>query len=95
MRKHIFIIMAVASLAVFSATPALACSAAGPGKHVGQVSAVDSKARTFTIMDAETGKPIVFAASASILKNAAQAKGSVMVSYKKANDKLVAQDIHF
>jgi len=95
MKKHLFSIMAVAGLAVFSATPVFACSAAGPGKHVGQVSAVDAKAGTFTIMDAETGKPIVFAASSGIIKDALQAKGSVMVSYKKADGKLQAQDIHF
>jgi len=95
MKKHLFTIMAMAGLAVFSASPVFACSAAGPGKHVGQVSAVDSKAGTFTVMDAETGKPIVFFAPTSILKDAAQAKGSVMVSYKQADGKLQAQDIHF
>ncbi len=95
MKKHVFSSMVVAGLAIFSATPVLACSAAGPGKHVGQVSAVDAKAGTFTIMDAETGKPIVFAASSGLIKDALQARGSVMVSYEKADGKLKAQDIHF
>jgi len=46
-------------------------------------------------MDAETRKPIVFSASADILKDASKAKGAVMVSYKQSNGQLVAKDIHF
>jgi len=95
MKKQILTIMMAAGLAMSAAMPTFACSVAGPNKHVGQVTAVDTKAGTFTIMDAETGKPITFAASAGILKDAAKANGSVMVSYEQSGGKLVAKDIHF
>jgi len=95
MKKQILTIVMVAGLGVAAATPAFACSVAGPNKHVGQVTAVNTRTGTFTIMDAETRKPIVFAASTDIIKDAAKAKGSVMVSYEQSDGKLVAKDIHF
>ncbi|GMQ99555.1 MAG: hypothetical protein BMS9Abin18_0373 [Zetaproteobacteria bacterium] len=95
MKKQILTIVMVAGVVMFAATPTFACSTAGPNKHVGQVTAVNTKAGTFTIMDAETRKPITFAASAGILKDAAKAKGSVMVSYEQSDGKMVAKDIHF
>jgi len=95
MKKQILTIVMLAGLVMFAVTPAFACSVAGPNKHVGQVTAVNAKEGTFTIMDAETQKPITFAASAGILKDAAKAKGSVMVSYEQSDGKMVAKDIHF
>jgi hypothetical protein len=95
MKKQILTIVMAAGLLISATTPAFACSVAGPNKHVGQVTAVNAKAGTFTIMDAETRKPITFAAAAGILKDAAKAKGSVMVSYKQSDGKMVAKDIHF
>jgi len=94
-KKQILTIVVVAGLSIFATVPAFACSAAGPNKHVGQVTAVNTRAGTFTIMDAETRKPITFAASAGILNDAAKAKGSVMVSYEQSDGKMVAKDIHF
>jgi len=93
MKKQRFIILML--VLILFTTPALACSVAGPNKHVGQITAVDAKAGTFTILDAETRKPIVFTASAGLIKEAARAKGSVMVSYKQSNGVLLARDIHF
>ncbi|MDQ6959632.1 MAG: hypothetical protein Q9M27_01275 [Mariprofundaceae bacterium] len=95
MKKRIWMILTIAGLTLPGAIPVLACSVAGPHKHVGQVTAVNTGTGTFTIMDAETRKPIVFAASAGILKEAAKASGSVMVSYEQSNGQLVAKDIHF
>jgi len=95
MKKQMLPIVMLASLVLFAATPTFACSVAGPNKHVGQVTAVNTRAGTFTILDAETKKPITFAASAGILKDAAKAKGSVMVSYEQSDGKMVAKDIHF
>jgi len=45
-----------------------ACSSLGVGKHFGLVTAVNSAAGTFTIMDAETRKPIQFTASPELLE---------------------------
>jgi len=95
MKKYIFITMMVAGLSMSATESAFACSVAGPNKHVGQVTAVNTKAGTFTILDAETRKPIVFAASANMIKDAAKAKGSVMVSYEQSDGKMIAKDIHF
>ncbi len=95
MKKQILTIIAVAGLTLFTMTSAVACSVAGPNKHVGQVTAVNVRAGTFTIMDAETRKPIVFAASADILKDVAKAKGSVLVSYVRSKGRLVAREVHF
>jgi len=95
MKKQILITMMVAALSMSATMPVFACNAAGPNKHVGQVTAVNASSGTFTILDAETRKPIVFTASADIIKDAAKAKGSVMVSYEQSNGKMVAKDIHF
>ena len=48
--------VAAVILAVFvlgSVTTAWACKSAGPNKHVGSVTAIDAKAKTFTIRDAD------------------------------------------
>ncbi len=95
MKKHILTMMAISGLILSTMMPAAACSVAGPDKHVGPVIAVNARAGTFTIMDAETQKPIVFAASADILKDVEKAKGSVLVSYIQSNGRLVAKDVHF
>jgi len=95
MKKQILTMIAVAGLTLFTITPTVACSVAGPNKHVGHVTAVNVGAGTFTIMDAETRKPIVFKASADILKDVAKARGSVLVSYVQSDGRLVAKDIHF
>ncbi len=95
MKKQILAMIALAGLTLSMVMPAVACSVAGPNKHVGQVTSVNAGNGTFTIMDAETRKPIVFSASADILKDASKAKGAVMVSYKQSNGQLVAKDIHF
>jgi len=95
MKKYFFTFTAIAVLTLATALPALACSMAGPDKHVGQVTAVDTKAGTFTVMDAETRKPITFFASSSIIRDAKKSHGSVMVSFETFDGKLVAKDIHF
>lgn len=95
MKKQILTMIMLGGLLISTTTPIFACSVAGPNKHVGQVTAVNTKDGTFTIMDAEIRKPITFSASTKILKNAAKSTGSVMVSYEKTDSKMVAKDIHF
>ena len=58
----------VAALVLAGVPAAWACKSAGQFKHVGVVTAVDVKALTLTIKDAETGEPITFAATAKQLK---------------------------
>ena len=72
---------------------AWACSGAGHNKHVGDVTKINAAAGTFTIHDVETNAPITFKASQEILKDAAKAKGQVLVGYEKNGNDLRAKDI--
>ena len=94
--RFIVPMITIAALAVFLAGPVgtgWACKSAGPNKHVGSVTAIDAKAKTFTIQDAETGQPMTFAATDKILKEL-KVKDRVMVGYKEENGKMIAVDIH-
>ncbi|HHM04937.1 MAG TPA: hypothetical protein ENJ19_04230 [Gammaproteobacteria bacterium] len=89
-------IAAVLGLILLSAGgPASACEVAGPNKHVGKVMAIDTKAGTFTLLDAETRSPITFHASTDLLRQVGHAMGQVMVSYEEKAAGLVALDLHF
>lgn len=72
---------------------AFACKSAGAFKHVGVVAAVDTEALTVTINDAETGKPITFAATAKQLKNI-KPGDDVLIGFTEDNGKLTAVQIH-
>jgi Cu/Ag efflux protein CusF len=80
---------------VWATTPsvALACKSAGAFKHVGVVTAVDAKALTLTIKDAETGEPIVFSATAKQLAEI-QPGDQVMVGFVEKDGQLTAVQIH-
>ena len=95
MKKRIAGLAVAVALFLGGGLFALACSVAGPSKHVGQVTSVNAKAGTFTILDAETHAPIEFSASREILRDAGKSKGPVMISYRKSGNHLVAEDIHF
>lgn len=90
-----FVQVLFVSGALVFAGGAWACQVAGHNKHVGEVTQVDKAAGTFTIHDLEADAPITFQASKDVLKDAARAKGQVMVSYEKKGDALQAKDIHF
>ncbi len=72
---------------------AFACSAMGPNTHVGTILNVDSEAKTLTIQDMETNKPITFALNDALLMKLASASGQIIVRYSGADGKLVATDI--
>lgn len=61
-------------------TPAFSCDAAGPSTHLGVVTAVDTVQKTFTLKDAQTGKPLTFVASAEMLQGI-KVKDEVAVVY--------------
>jgi hypothetical protein len=85
----------VAILTVFLLGPVAmgwACKSAGPNTHVGNVTMIDAKAKTFTIQDAETDQPVTFAATDTIL-NELKVKDRVMVGYKEEKGRMVAVDI--
>jgi Cu/Ag efflux protein CusF len=88
-------LIAAVILAVFvlgSVTTTWACKSAGPNKHVGSVTAIDAKAKTFTIRDAETDHPMTFEATDKILKEI-KVSDRVMVGYKEEAGKMIAVDV--
>lgn len=89
--------LAVVMLCIgFISTPALACSMAGEGHHVGkQVTAIDADAGTFTIIDVESNAPIQFHASKALLDIVSEGPGPVLVSYEDRDGELVATDITY
>ena len=62
----------------------LACGGMASGKHKGDVVAVDSGAKTFTIRDAETRSPITFSANDEIVSAVAKSNdATVMVNFEE------------
>ena len=93
-------LVAAAILAVFvlgsvttSIQDAWACKSAGPNKHIGGVTMIDAKAKTFTIRDAETDHPMTFEATDKILQEI-KVGDRVMVGYKEEAGKMIAVDVH-
>jgi len=81
-------------LALVTITPAsFACSVMGANTHVGNIMSVNSQARTLTIMDEETSKPITFSVNEQLLLKLSSAKGQVVVHYTGKGGKLTATDI--
>ena len=72
---------------------AWACQAAGSNTHVGRLLSVDVKAKSFTIIDAETRHPITFVSNEAILKDLAAAKGTIGVSYEDTGGLLRAVEV--
>ena len=86
-----FLVMAVFLLGGVGTT--WACKGAGPNKHIGGVAAIDAKAGTFTIRDAETDRLITFEATELMLSEI-QVRDRVMVSYKEDSGRFIAVDVH-
>ncbi len=81
---------ALIALLAVPTIPALACSAAEPNTHVGNVLSVDRDAGTFTILDAENMSPVTLAADEALLDQVSSISGSVAVTYEKDGDTLRA-----
>lgn len=78
---------------VFATLLPLSAWACGESHHIGNVTAVDTNAKSFTIMDMATQKPITFAASDKILLAVAGTKQTVTVNYREEKGKLIALKI--
>ncbi len=91
--RHAIAALAIAMPMVVVPVGALACKSAGAFKHVGVVAAVDTKALTVTIKDAETGEPITFAATAKQLKDI-KPGDDVMIGFTEKDGTLTAVQIH-
>ncbi len=72
-----------------AASAALACSGAGPDKHIGKVTAVDAKASTLTIRDAETSNLLTFKAEENLLVGI-KSSDRVTIQFKEEDGQLIA-----
>ena len=91
--KTIVAILVFVGFVLASVTTTWACKSAGPNKHIGSITAIDAKAKTFTIRDAETDHLMTFEATDKILKEL-KVEDRVMVGFKEENGKLIAVDVH-
>ena len=80
------------SLGVYSAA-GLACSSMGSATHAGNIMSVDEGAKTFTIMDYQTMKPITFSADEKIMRLVMGAEGAAIVDYTGEGDDLTATSV--
>lgn len=90
-RSAAALILAVA-LALSTGGVVWACSNMGPDKHVGMVKAIDTKEGTLTLIDAETGKPLQFATSASLLKGV-KVNDKAVVTFKSEGAHLITKEL--
>lgn len=92
--KTLFKIVII-SVFITASSVTLACDAAGPMAHIGQVTAVDTGKGTFTIMDAETRSAITFHAGKDIIDGLKGVKGMVKVNYEEDGSDLNALGVVF
>lgn len=73
-----------------------ACGGEDSGKHIGNITAINKAANTFTIRDMETRQNMTFKADQNTLASLQQASGHITVNYEE-NDEgaLVAIGIKF
>lgn len=80
---------------VFISSSVLACGPGANKTHMGQLLNVDKTAQTFTIRDAETSKPVTFAANSDILGSLSGVNGNLMVNYEQTDQGLKAVGVTF
>jgi hypothetical protein len=83
------------SSALLTAHSSWACDAAGRNTHIGSLIKVDLRQNTFTILDAQSRKKIIFSANKKILHGLKDEKGSILVNYEKHGDDLSAVGVIF
>ena len=74
------------------AIPAWACDAMGPNRHVGVVTQIDPKAKTFTIIDAQKQTPITFTASKKVL-DALQLNRDFVITFRLDGRRMIAEAV--
>jgi len=95
MNKRMEIKLSIAAMLIGGlalSTSALACDAAGPNTHVGQVLSVDGN--QFTIRDAQTGGPISFTAGEHVQASMPAPGDAVTIKYSGHENGLIAESIH-
>ncbi|MFQ5469145.1 MAG: hypothetical protein ACE5EH_02435 [Gammaproteobacteria bacterium] len=79
--KQLTVSALLISFLTFFSINSFACSAMGPNTHVGNITAVDNDAKTFTIQDVETNKPITFHMNEKVMLSLTGASGQIVVRY--------------
>lgn len=87
--------LVISFVLVTGSASVLACEAAGPMAHIGQITGVDTGKGTFTIMDAETRSAITFKAGKEIIDGLKDVKGMVKVNYEEDGSDLNALGVTF
>lgn len=85
----------VLALALLFVAPAvsLPCSSMGPNTHAGRVAALDAAGGTLALIDAESGKSILFNAPPALLASL-RLNDRVVIRFKTEKKQLVAEEIH-
>lgn len=68
------------------------CSNMGPNTHAGKIVALDAKEGTLTLIDAESGKPILFSAAPKLLASL-RPSDRVVVRFTTEKERLIAEEI--
>jgi len=92
--KSIKTTLSIAAMLIGSfvlSTSALACDAAGPNTHVGQVLSVDGN--HFTIRDAQSGGPISFTAAKEMHGSMPAPGDQVSIKYSGEKKSLIAESV--
>jgi len=87
------VVVAVGSVLV--SAPSWGCSAVGPNKHVGLLLEIDNAAGSFTVLDAQTNRPISFIADERILNELGNVKGQILVDFEAEGSKLRATGVEY
>lgn len=85
----------LAAALAFAPIAGWACGMPGNKTHVGQLMAVDTNSKSFTIFDVETASPITFISDDTILKTLESIRGMIQVKYEHVGDALRAVDVRY
>lgn len=96
MKTKTILASAALALTLGASNTIWACDAAGKKTHIGSLMTVNAEQSTFTIQDAQSRRPITFAANNDIIEGLLSAnKGSIMVNYTQDSDTLTAVGVTF
>lgn len=87
-----FAVAAAVALGLAVSTPALACGPDEMMTHMGVVAAVDAGAGTLTLVDAQTGKHLVFQITADQAQSV-RPNQRISIQYAEQDGGLVAEEI--
>ena len=90
--KKLITVAVLSAFIALAASPVWACSMAGPNTHIGVITDVNTRANTFTMMDAETQHPITFVTTPELLKGISKNQ-QVTVTFQKTGKNLTAKTI--